>query len=194
PPLQNKLWNILVRGRFNPVAHIGDLQKAFLQVRVRESDRDVMCFHWRRNEQSELEKLRFTMQSVIRTRAISLSAGGRRRAGFKLHKWHSNAQELVESAKSSADDDTYAKQQLGTPPGPGETVMTKRGILAKLAKVYDPLGLVSPITLSGKIIYLSVCDDKIGWDVPLPEPLVKMWRKWESSLLREVQLPTRDLP
>ncbi|KAK3745904.1 hypothetical protein QZH41_000285 [Actinostola sp. cb2023] len=67
--------------------------------------------------------------------------------------------------------------------------MTKRGILAKLAKVYDPLGLVSPITLSGKIIYRSVCDDKIGWDVPLPEPLAKMWRKWESSLPKEVELP-----
>ncbi|KAK3716737.1 hypothetical protein QZH41_006308 [Actinostola sp. cb2023] len=259
PPLQNKLWNVLVRGRFNPVALTGDLQKAFLQVRVRESDRDAMRFHWRRNEQSELETLRFTralfglapspflLGGVIETHLSSweerepevvrkvrrelyvddLISGSTsvskalelkekatiifQDAGFKLHKWHSNAQELVESAKSSADDDTYAKQQLGTPPGgdcsllglgwntnrdtlsvevpQGETVMTKRGILAKLAKVYDPLGLVSPITLSGKIIYRSVCDDKIGWDVPLPEPLAKMWRKWESSLPKEVELP-----
>lgn len=45
PPLQNKLWSVLVRGRFNPVAITGDLQKAFLQVRVKESDRDAMRFH-----------------------------------------------------------------------------------------------------------------------------------------------------
>lgn len=60
PPLQNKLWNVLVRGRFNPVAINGDLQKAFLQVRVRETDRDAMRFHWRRDEHSPLETLRFT--------------------------------------------------------------------------------------------------------------------------------------
>lgn len=28
PPLQNKLWNVLVRGRFYPVEICGDLQKA----------------------------------------------------------------------------------------------------------------------------------------------------------------------
>ena len=49
-----------MRGRFNPVAITSDLQKAFLQVRVKESDRDAMRFHWRRDEQSPLETLRFT--------------------------------------------------------------------------------------------------------------------------------------
>ena len=51
---------MLIRGRFNSVAVTGDIQKAFLQVRVREDDRDAMRFHWRRNEQSEVETLRFT--------------------------------------------------------------------------------------------------------------------------------------
>ena len=60
PPLQNELWDVLIRGRFNSVAVTGDIQKAFLQVRVREDDRDAMRFHWRRNEQSEVETLRFT--------------------------------------------------------------------------------------------------------------------------------------
>ena len=32
PPLQNLLWNILVRSRFYPVILTGDLQKAFLQI------------------------------------------------------------------------------------------------------------------------------------------------------------------
>ena len=49
PPLRNKLWSVLVRGRFNRVVISGDLQKAFLQVRVKESDRDAMRFHWRRH-------------------------------------------------------------------------------------------------------------------------------------------------
>ena len=47
PPLQNKLWSVLVRGRFNPVAITANIQKVFLQVRVKETDRDAMRFHWR---------------------------------------------------------------------------------------------------------------------------------------------------
>jgi hypothetical protein len=60
PPLQNRMWDVLVRGRFHPVALTGDLQKAFLQVRIRENDRDALRFHWRKDQQSELETLTFT--------------------------------------------------------------------------------------------------------------------------------------
>jgi hypothetical protein len=41
----------------------GDIQKAFLQVRVRENERDALRFYWRSEEDSQLETLRFT--SVI---------------------------------------------------------------------------------------------------------------------------------
>lgn len=37
-------------------------------------------------------------------------------AGFKLHKWHSNVQEL-ESDPSLAGEPTYAKEQLAAPDG-----------------------------------------------------------------------------
>lgn len=60
PPLQNKLWNVLVRSRTHPVAVVGDLKKAFLQVRIKESDRDALRFHWKQGEHSEIETLRFT--------------------------------------------------------------------------------------------------------------------------------------
>lgn len=39
---------------------------------------------------------------------------------------------------------------------------TKRSVLANLAKIYDPLGLVSPTTLTGKLIYRDICDHKIA--------------------------------
>jgi hypothetical protein len=61
PPLQNHLWRVLVRGRFHPVALAGDLKQAFLQVRIREEDRDVMRFHWFKDLQTkEIVTLRFT--------------------------------------------------------------------------------------------------------------------------------------
>ena len=42
------------------MAITGDLQKAFLQVRVKEIDQDAIHFHWHQDEQSPLETLRFT--------------------------------------------------------------------------------------------------------------------------------------
>lgn len=60
PPLQNQLWSVLVRSRFHPVLITGDLQKAFLQIRIRASERDALRFHWRANKHSPLETLRFT--------------------------------------------------------------------------------------------------------------------------------------
>ena len=50
PPLQNQLWKVHLRGRFYTVALAGDIQKAFLQVRIRPEDRDALRFQWLSNE------------------------------------------------------------------------------------------------------------------------------------------------
>ena len=42
PPLQNLVWNVLVRNRFHAVAIAGDLKQAFLQVRIREHERNAL--------------------------------------------------------------------------------------------------------------------------------------------------------
>ena len=62
--------------------------------------------------------------------------------------------------------------------------LTKRGILAKLAKTYDPLGLVSPEALRGKLIYrLRFEDAKLSRD------MAKAWVKWESGLAQSFEVP-----
>ena len=54
-------WDVLVRGRFHPIALTGDVKKAFLQVRIAEKDRDTLRFHWLRSvESNKVETLRFT--------------------------------------------------------------------------------------------------------------------------------------
>ena len=61
PPLWNKLWNVLVRARFHSVAIAGDIKQAFLQVRIREEDRDALKFYWLKDLNSQtVEALRFT--------------------------------------------------------------------------------------------------------------------------------------
>ena len=60
PTLQNKMWNVLVRSRVHPIAVVGYLKQAFLQVRIKEADRDALRSHCKQGGHSEIETLRFT--------------------------------------------------------------------------------------------------------------------------------------
>ena len=62
---------------------------------------------------------------------------------------------------------------------------TKRDALSQFAKVYDPLGFVSPITLAAKLLFWNICDAKLSWDAELPQPLFKRWRDWKGTLPNE---------
>ena len=44
-------------------------------------------------------------------------------------------------------------------------------MLAKTVKIYDPLGLVSPVTLQAKLLFRDCCDVKLSWDKELPQQL-----------------------
>ena len=49
PALQNKIYDVLVCERFHSVAFAGDMRQAFLQVRIREGERDALRLHWLRD-------------------------------------------------------------------------------------------------------------------------------------------------
>lgn len=40
----------------------------------------------------------------------------------------------------------------------------KRGILVKVVRIYDFLGVVFFFILCGKLLYCDVCNFRIGWD------------------------------
>ena len=105
------------------------------------------------------------------------------RAKFTLHKWHSNMSEP--EGDCTDDEPSFAKQQLGASSVRGESKLlglkwdkvddtlhvslpsqpaklTKRGIFANLAKIYDSLGLVSPVMLEGKKIYREANEMKLS--------------------------------
>ena len=61
PPLQNRLWDILIRSRFRPILLCSDIEKALLQIRIRESQRDALKFHWFSNlDVNRIDVSRFT--------------------------------------------------------------------------------------------------------------------------------------
>ena len=46
PPLQQKLLDILLCNRVKPVLLAGDIKQAFLQIVIRETERDALRFLW----------------------------------------------------------------------------------------------------------------------------------------------------
>ena len=68
-------------------------------------------------------------------------------------------------------------------------VQTKRGIFTKIAKIHDPLGLASPTTLVGKLVYRVVCESKLSWDQSLPDNVSSVRNIWEDKLLRRIIAP-----
>ena len=129
-------------------------------------------------------------------------------ASFELHKWHSNEPQLEDRPHYTPhEEQSYAKQQLQAQSSESKllgvkwnkredsiavqfpatsSTPTKREVLSKLAKIYDPLGLASPTTLQGKQIYREVCECKVSWDSAIPENLRINWQKWEQSLPAEI--------
>ena len=51
---------------------------------------------------------------------------------------------------------------------PCELPPTKRSILKVAAKIFDPLGVISPVTFQMKVIFQELCEQKINCDDPLP--------------------------
>ena len=73
-------------------------------------------------------------------------------------------------------------------------VVTKRTILKYSSQIYDPLGLLSPITVSAKILLQELWKDKYDWDTPLPDPVLETWNQLARSLNRDTEVKfTRQL-
>ena len=69
--------------------------------------------------------------------------------------------------------------------------MTRRGLLSILAKIYDPLGVISPLVHEAKLLLHEMCKDKLQWDDFLSGELLKRFKKWCSKCneIREVVIP-----
>ena len=62
--------------------------------------------------------------------------------------------------------------------------ITKRNILRVSAMFYDPLGLICPIVLQFRLIFQSLCAEKLEWDSPLPLHYAVQWKKLLNNLTK----------
>ncbi|XP_017483069.1 PREDICTED: uncharacterized protein LOC108371963, partial [Rhagoletis zephyria] len=130
---------------------------------------------------------------------------------FRLCKWNSNAADVLftcglGSSSSELNLGATDAKVLGLHWAPitGELffqvrldaiipVATKRQVLSEVAKIFDPLGLLAPVSVKAKILMQLTWAAKIDWDTPLPPQLREKWLKFRSAIpaVAELRIPPK---
>ena len=71
------------------------------------------------------------------------------------------------------------------------TDVTRRKMLSIVASIFDPLGLVNPLIVLGKLTLQQATSRKLSWDQPIPEDLLSRWVEWCRTLrgLSQIRIP-----
>jgi len=146
----------------------------------------------------------------IKDELIQLLQSGK----FELRKWASNEPALRDDQGISeqkefihATDKTCERRTLGIvweytsdsfkfsslaylPP---LEKPTKRNILSHIPLIFDPLGLLGPVTLLAKVIMQDLWRLRMDWDESIPLDLLTRWQRYENELqdLRDISIPRR---
>ncbi|XP_055848250.1 uncharacterized protein LOC129913542 [Episyrphus balteatus] len=132
------------------------------------------------------------------------------KCGMRLSKWQSNCPELRQDSDGDAiqnhsldvESDSWTKVlglfwnsktdvfsfRLNYNP---EDTITKRQILRDIARIFDPLGFLSPSVVQLKILLQELWQRNIDWDDKLPYPMACRWKKYREELpaLTKIEVP-----
>ena len=125
-------------------------------------------------------------------------------SGLTLHKFVSNSRRVIDSIDPVYRADKIKDVNLDHVQLPVERALgvswciesdalkfrvvvkehpfTRRGLLSTVCSIFDPLGLIAPVVLQGKLLLQSMCKDKLDWDEPLPDHLKSSWQRWLDGL------------
>lgn len=119
------------------------------------------------------------------------------RGSFKLHKWYSNDPNIFSDTATDTVvdidvDDTIKTLGLLWQPNSDEFIfsvhppssekLTKRIVLSEIGKIFDPLGLINPITLRAKLIMQELWKANLSWDESLPQNLHSSWQEYRRDV------------
>ena len=110
---------------------------------------------------------------------------------FNLRSWASNSKAPRDQAtKQNAADPNEIVNLLGLKWDPTSDTLTfnqraitpsflhlitKREILRQSSKTFDPLGILSPVTIKAKLFLQELWQQRVEWDEPLSPELVTTW-------------------
>ena len=61
--------------------------------------------------------------------------------------------------------------------------LTKRSVLKVTAKIYDPMGFLTPLTVEMKILFQELCIEKTNWDTELKGESLRKWKSFLQDLI-----------
>ena len=98
---------------------------------------------------------------------------------------------LILGLKWNVREDTLKYKITHTDKG-----LTRRGILATIHGIYDPLGLSGPAVIPAKKIFQDTCKLQLGWDDALPPQILSAWLNFlkDLPLLERYQIPRCCIP
>lgn len=69
--------------------------------------------------------------------------------------------------------------------------LTRRKMLSIVSAIFDPLGLIGPLVLPGKLLFQEVTASKLKWDDVVPDSVKVRWDAWLGSLsnVQDVKIP-----
>ena len=125
-------------------------------------------------------------------------------ANFNLRSWASNSHRLVEQMhndKTAAEpgpinvlglqwdttNDTMSLT-LKIPIPTRHTLVTKREVLHESSKVFDPIGILSPVTVRAKILIQKLWQQDIDWDEPLNKAAEEEWLSIAADIQDAINL------
>lgn len=243
PNLLPKLAGVLLRIRTYSLLLICDIEKAFLQIALREADRDATRFLWvfdinKPPKGNNLRILRFSRvpfgfvsspflliatvihhlrkfdtpltRELIKNLYMDNMASKANTVEEAIENYHKikdifskakmNVREFISNSKEVNDNIPEKDQHPGIKGGlikllgvhwspnedtlliklptiPKAEIISKRNLLAYIHSVFDPHGLLSPVTVSAKLLYQKVCNRKVKWEDKLNEEEMQNWDK-----------------
>ncbi|XP_025997282.2 uncharacterized protein LOC113005669 [Solenopsis invicta] len=176
PNLIELIPRILLRFRRRKVGVTADIRKAFLQISVSPDNRDVLRFLWWKKTQpdkiEEGEYIEYHLERIFEQIETQEEKDIVRH--LKKAFYVDNCVTSVNSRSEAIVFETTARQ-----------------FMAKAQKVFNPIGVSSPISLKPKLLLQKLWSRKIGWDNEVPEDIRSEFNKWQQQLewLKELCIP-----
>ena len=79
-------------------------------------------------------------------------------------------------------NDSFVFDLVGYANIAAELPLTKRSVLSVVARLFDPLGLLSPIIVPLEVLFQELCVSKCGWDSPLNDTSSHKFLDWIHEL------------
>lgn len=129
-----------------------------------------------------------------------------RLGSFELSKWASNCPELLEGIQDRNGESVVINNDADSgilgikwnqskdtfyfayEPDTSYAIVSKRTVLSEVAKLFDPLGLLGPITVVAKLIIQELWQAGVHWDESVPQSVHTRWSYLKSQLITINQL------